>query len=84
MAKYEIMLSIVNCTETKQIEKFLGLAASKSEARRVLTKFSHAYEALGHEVIWASDVRIKANRLLGTLDGMKWYETTQIYARRIR
>ena len=81
MAKYEIMLSFIS--NGKQIEKFLDLAANKSEARRVLTKFSHAYEALGQEVIWASDMCIKASRLLGTLDDMKWYETTQIYARRI-
>lgn len=81
MAKYEIVLSFTK--DGRQIEKFLGLATNKSEARRVLTKFSHAYEVLGHDVIWASDMRIKANRLLGTLYGIKYYETTQIYARRI-
>lgn len=81
MAKYEIMLSFIS--NGRQIEKFLGLATNKSEARRSLTKFSHSYESLGQEVVWASDMCIKANRLLGTLDDTKWYETTQIYARRI-
>ena len=81
MAKYEIMLSFIS--NDKQIEKFLGLATNKSEARRSLIKFSHSYESLGQEVIWASDMCIKASRLLGTLDDIKWYETTQIYARPI-
>lgn len=81
MAKYEIILSFIS--NGKQIEKFLGLAANKSEARRSLIEFSHSYESLGQEVVWVSDMCIKANRLLGTLDDMKWYETTQIYTRRI-
>ena len=81
MAKYEIMLSFVS--NGQQIKKFLGLATNKSEARQILIKFSHSYESLGQKVIWASDMCIKANRLLGTLDDMKWYETTQIYARPI-
>lgn len=81
MAKYEIMLSFIS--NGRQIEKFLGLATNKSEARRSLIKFSHSYESLGQEVVWVSDMCIKANRLLGTLDDTKWYETTQIYARRI-
>ena len=81
MAKYEIKLSLIS--DGQRIEKFLGLVTNKSEARRSLIKFSHSYESLGQEVIWASDMCIKANRLLGILDDIKWYETTQIYARRI-